>query len=893
MNQKVTAIETGEPSTQANNTKTGNAKPEQSKPSHWQMAWRLLLREWRSGDLNLLASALILAVMTVALTAFIADRLQGGMEQQAAQLMGGDLVLRSPRAVPEPWLEQARQQQLTVVKTVEFASMVASDEGFQLSAVKAVQSGYPLKGGLALATSPTDFTPVSSAGRLPASGEVWVDNRLLAALGAAVGDEVEIGQKLFHIREMIVKEPDRGGGFLSFNPRALINFDDVAATGVIQPGSRVNFRILFAGAPEQIDRYKQWLEPRLEAAHRLLDVREDRPSVGSALDRAQRYLQLTSIGAVILSGVAVAMAAGRFARRRQDTVAVMASLGHAPRVMSAIYQRMLLVLGLLAAIVGASLGYLIQSVAVSLVADLLPVYLPAASWQPWVLAVGTGVLLLMGFASAPLLQLKNVSPLRVFRRDLDMATPSTLMVYGLAVLALVVLVYWYSGDLKLTFWLTLGLALVLSLAAVITLGLFRVLKVVGPGLSTRPRLAIRSLYSHRQTALPQVLAFGLVLMVVALVALIRSDLLVSWQQQLPSNAPNYFAINIQPYEQDSFAQALDEAGVQRSPLYPMVRARLTLINQQPAIEMVPEKGREYNALHRELNLTWRSTLPDDNKVIDGRWWSEDLHWTPTVVNGPVSADNSNSTAQVTTQNRGSAQQQLMPLSLESEMVKHLGLKLGDQLTFTLAGQKIEGYIDNVRTVNWDNFKPNFYVIAPPGALDNLPQTSLASFHLPADKQQLVPKLVGAFPAVSLLDIGQILAQVRQILQQVTLAIEVMLGFTLLCGLVLLLAAVKNSLDDRLREGALYRTLGASGRLIRQIQCTEFILLGVLAGVLALMGSELTAFLLYSNLFDLDYSLSFTHWLLLPLSGGVIITAAGMWGTRQVILQPPLQVLRSG
>lgn len=881
MNQKVTAIETEGTSTQASNTKTGQkAKPEQSKPSHWQMAWRLLLREWHSGDLNLLASALILAVMTVALTAFIADRLQGGMEQQAAQLMGGDLVLSSPRAVPEEWLQQAEQQQLNVVRTMEFASMVASDEGFQLSAVKAVQSGYPLKGELALAASTTDFTPTSSAGRLPAGGEVWMDNRLLAALGVAVGDEVEIGQKLFNIREMIVKEPDRGGGFLSFNPRALINFDDVAATGVVQPGSRVNYRVLFGGAPEQIDAYKQWLKPQLEAAHRLLDVREDRPSVGSALDRAQRYLQLTSIGAVILSGVAVAMAAGRFARRRQDTVAVMASLGHAPRIMSAIYQRMLLVLGVLAALVGAGLGYLIQSVAVSLVSELLPVYLPAASWQPWVLAVGTGVLLLMGFASAPLLQLKNVSPLRVFRRDLDMATPSTLMVYGLAVLALVVLVYWYSGDLKLTFWLTLGLALVLSLAAVITLGLFRVLKVVGPGLSTRPRLAIRSLYSHRQTALPQVLAFGLVLMVVALVALIRSDLLVSWQQQLPSNAPNYFAINIQPYEQEEFAQTLDEAGIQRSPLYPMVRARLTLINQQPAIEMVPEKGREYNALHRELNLTWRSTLPDDNKVIDGRWWSEDLRWTPTKVNG-------------TTQNTGAAQQNLMPLSLESEMVEHLGLKLGDQLTFTLAGQKIEGYIDNVRTVNWDNFQPNFYVIAPPGALDNLPQTSLASFYLPADKQQLVPKLVGAFPAVSLLDIGQILAQVRQILQQVTLAIEVMLGFTLLCGLVLLLAAVKNSLDDRLREGALYRTLGASGRLIRQIQCTEFILLGVLAGVLALMGSELTAFLLYSNLFDLDYSLSFTHWLLLPLSGGVIITAAGMWGTRQVILQPPLQVLRSG
>ncbi len=847
-------------------------------PGRWPMAFKLLLREWRSGDLNLLASALILAVMTVALTAFVADRLQRGMEQQAAQLMGGDLVLRSSRIVPESWLEEARAQQLTVVPTIEFASMAASDNGFQLSAVKAVETGYPLKGGLGLATSKDDYTPVNSGGRLPAPGEVWIDSRLLAALDVQLGDEIEIGQKLFKITEVIVKEPDRGSGFLSFNPRALIRYSDVAATGVVQPGSRVYYRFLFGGAPEQVEVFKPWLKSQLEPSHRLLDVREDRPSVGAALDRAQRYLQLTSIGAVILSGVAVAMAAARFARRRQDTVAVMASLGHASRVMSGIYQRMLLVLGLVSALIGASLAYLIQMTGINLVADMLPIYLPDPSWQPWLLAIGTGILLLMGFASAPLMQLRNVSPLRVFRRDLDMATPSSVMVYSLALSALVFLVYWYSSDWRLTLWLTLGLILVLSLSAVITLALFRVLKRVGPALPTKPRLAIRSLYSHKQTALPQVLSFGLVLMIVALVALIRSDLLVSWQQQLPSNAPNYFAINIQPYEREGFSQALDDAGIKRSPLYPIVRARLTDINQQPAMDVVSESGKKNNALRRELNLTWRQTLPDDNHVIAGEWWDESLHW-QTVK---TSLDSSES--QVAP---------LMPLSLEAELADDLGLKIGDQLTFTLAGQNIEGEVRSVRTVNWDNFQPNFYVIAPPGSLDHLPQTAMASFYLPEDNTTLVPQLVRGFPAVSLLDISQILQQVRQILQQVTLAIEVMLGFTLLCGLVLLLAAVKNSLDDRLREGALYRTLGASGNLIRQIQCMEFALLGVLAGVLALMGSELTAFLLYRNLFDLDYSLSFTHWLLLPVAGGVIITAAGMWGTRHVTLQPPLQVLRSG
>ena len=847
-------------------------KGTKGKVARWPMAFKLLAREWRSGDLNLLFAALVLAVMTVALTGFIADRLQRGMEQQAGQLMGGDLVLRTPREIDEGWLQEARDRGLQAVPTLEFASMVAGDNGFQLSAVKAVGGGYPLKGGLELEkdfrTQPQDVSAdyVDSDGKLPASGEVWVDRRLLTALNATIGGEVEIGQKLFTITRIIHKEPDRSGGFMSLNPRSLINFSDVAETGVVQPGSRVRFRYMFAGDLQRVDSFKDWLEPQLKPSHRLLDIQEDRPSVGSALDRAQRYLQLASIGAVILSGVAVAMAAGRFARRRQDTVAVMASFGFAAPVMGGIYLRLLLILGVIAALCGAMLGYLLQLAGLSLVADVLPVYLPPAGWQPWGLSIGTGILLLMGFAGAPLRQLRDVSPLRVFRRDLDLASPSSVMVYGLALFALVVMIYWYSADARLTLWLTLGLVTVMGLSAVLTLGLFRLLKLIGPKLPMRPRLAVRSLYSHKQTALPQVMAFGLVLMVVALVALIRNDLLASWQQQLPQTAPNYFAINIQPHERDDFIARLDQAEVKRSPLYPIVRGRLSEINALPAREAVPDNAKEDNALHRELNLTWGSDLPDGNQVIAGRWWGEDYQARP---------------------------DKMIPLSLESGMAERLSLEMGDTLSFDLAGQVITGEVANIRQVNWDNFQPNFYVIAPPGVLENMPQTLLASFFLSDEQRRIVPDLVRVFPAVSLLDISQILEQVRQILVQVTLAIEVMLGFTLLSGLVLLLAAVKNSLDERLREGALYRTLGASATMIRSIQRYEFVLLGTVAGLLALMGSELTAYLLYLNLFDLDYSLSFTHWLVLPLSGAVIITLAGLWGTRFVVRQPPLQVLRAG
>ena len=853
----------------APSAKTASSVP---RTARWPMAAKLLLREWRSGDLNLLFVALLLAVMTVALTGFIADRLQRGMEQQAAQLMGGDLVLRSPRAIDDSWLQQARDRGLRAVPSIEFASMAAGDNGFQLSAVKAVGSGYPLKGGLELEQDyrlqrqDVAVEYVDSDGLLPGPGEIWIDRRLLRGLNAAIGGEVEIGRKLFTITRIIHKEPDRSGGFMSLNPRALIRFSDVADTGVVQPGSRVRYRYLFAGDLARVDDFKQWLEPRLEPSHRLLDIREDRPSVGAALDRAQRYLQLASIGAVLLSGVAVAMAAGRFARRRQDAVAVMASLGFAAPVMSSIYLRLLLLLGLAAALSGALVAFALQWLGVQLVADLLPVYLPPAGWQPWALAIGSGLLLLLGFAGAPLGQLRRVSPLRVLRRDLQMASPSAALVYGLALAVLMLMIYWYSADARLTLWLSLGLVLVLVLSAGLTLGLFRLLKGIGPALPMRSRLAVRSLYSHKQTALPQVIAFALVLMVVALVALIRNDLLTSWQQQLPETAPNYFAINIQPYEQEAFAAELDAAGVQRSPLYPIVRGRLSQINDQPARDAVPAGAREDNALHRELNLTWRAQLPDDNQVISGDWWPQNYR-----------------------QQAGAE----IPLSLESGMAERLSLGLGDRLSFDLAGQTVTGTVTNIRQVNWDNFQPNFYVIAPPGVLEPMPQTFLASFFLSAEQQALVPKLVQAFPAVSLLDISQILAQVRQILVQVTLAIEVMLGFTLLSGLVLLLAAVRNSLDERLREGALYRTLGASGAMIRSIQRTEFLLLGAVAGVLALIGSELTAFLLYRNLFDLDYSLSLTHWLALPLSGAVIITAAGLWGTRAVVKQPPLQVLRAG
>lgn len=835
-----------------------------SQPSAWQLAWRLLLREWRSGDLNLLASALILAVMTVAITAFVADRLQRGMTQQAAQLMGGDLVIQSPRPLPDHWLTLAHQQSLKAAPQLEFASMLASDTGFQLAAVKAISQGYPLKGELLLRTE-TQASPESSQGQIPHSGEVWVDLRLLTALGAALGDEVEIGQKLFRITALIQQEPDRSGGFMSFNPRAMINLADVPDTGVVQPGSRVTWRLMLAGALVDVERYKSAISPQLEPAHRLLDVREDQPSVGSALDRAQRYLQLTSIGAVILSGVAVALAAARFARRRLDTVAVLSGFGHSPQFLMAIYSRLLLSLGVITALIGAGLGFLLQTTAVSLFQDLLPVQLPAAGWQPWLLAMGTGQLLLLGFARAPLQTLQNVSPMRILRRDLDPASASSISTYGLALIALVALVYWYSGDWRLTLWLSLGLLLVITISASLTHWIVKGLHRLEPKLSVRPRLALRSLYSHRKTALPQVLAFALVLLVVALVSIVRNDLLDSWQQQLPSTAPNHFALNIQPHEQRAFEQALDQAEVQHSPLYPIVRARLTLINQQAALEQVPEQAREDNALQRELNLTWRSTLPDDNQVVAGQWWPEEYQAHP---NNPA------------------------PLSIEAALAERLGLRLGDQLEFQLAGQKIEGVVHNLRTVNWDNFQPNFYVITPPGVLESLPQTLLASFYLAPEQQSLVPQLVQQFPAVSLLDIGQILQQVRQILQQVTMAIEVMLLFTLFCGLVLLLAAVKNSLDERLREGALYRTLGASGRMIRQIQGLEFVTLGLLSGTLAVVGSELTAYLLYRQLFDLDYSLSFTHWLILPLVGAVIITSAGLWGTRHVLNLPPLQVLRA-
>ena len=822
------------------------------------LAWRLLKRESRAGELRVLLFALAVAAATSTAVAAFSERLTLALGQQTTALLGADLVLSSANPIADDWLQQAEALQLRHTNTIEFASMAVSDNGLQLVSVKAVGADYPLRGAVRIAAEP--FGPETDAQNMPQAGEIWVEARLLSSLQLTRGDRLRIGDVELRVTELLGFEPSRGGDFLNLSPRVLMHLDDVARANVIQPGSRVSFRALFAGEAAALSAFRAELEPQLSEQQQLLDVRTGRPAIGNALDKAERYLGLASLVAIALAGVAVAMAARRYASRHFDLCALLRCLGAVQADIVALYLYQMLVLGVLGSSFGALLGFFGQIGLVALLADLFPLAPPPAGPLPVLLGIATGLVTLCGFALPPVLRLRSVPPLRVLRRDLSPLPARAWLVYGLALLTLFALMWRFTRDLQLTLTVAggaaLGTVILLALAWLLLSSTHRLRHRVGAAW----RFGINSLWRRTAASAGQIFAFGLVLMAMSLTALLRTDLLSSWQTQLPDDAPNYFAINILPHEQTRMAEALRTAGVHSAPVYPVVRGRLIGINNAPVRMTVSKEAQSDNALHRELNLTWSATLPSDNRIIAGRWLDA----------------------------QPDRQQQV---SVEAKLAKRLNIQVGDELDFTIAGESLRVVVTSLRSVEWDSFQPNFYMIFPPGLLDGYASTAMTSFHLAADKTSVLLGLVRDFPAVTLLDVGMLLEEVRRILNQVTLAVEYILGFVLLASLAVLFAVLAASHDDRLHEGALLRALGARHSQIRAGHLAEFALLGFLAGLLAACGTELIAWLLYQRVFNLDYSLKWPVWLIAPASGVIVITLAGYLNTRRVLTVSPLAYLR--
>ncbi len=821
------------------------------------MAWRFLRRDWRAGELSILVLALVIAVAATTAIGFFTDRLQRAMRQQSAELLGADLVLKSPRPVERAWLEEARSRHLGVAKLLEFPSVVLHGEALQLSSVRAVAPGYPLRGTLRTATEVDG--EATDTHEVPAEGEAWVEARLLPLLQAQLGDSLTLGHQALRITRILAFEPGSAGNFAALSPAVLVRRSDAERAGILAPGSRVTYGVQFAGTPSDISDFKRWLTPQLSPSMLLRDVHEGRPAIGAALDRTERYLGLASLAAVLLAGVAVAMGARRYSERHFDVSAMLRCLGATQRDLVGLYLRQLLLMGLLGSTMGVVLGYAAHLGLLLLLRGLLPGTLPQPGPWPALLGFFTGLLMLAGFALPPVLRLREVPALRVLRRELTPLPLRAWLVYGAALGAMTLLLWRYTDSAALTLSVLGGTLLALLVFGALAWALLRSSRVLVYGTGVAWRYGLLTLWRRPTLAIGQILAFGLVLMAMALVTLLRSDLLTTWSAQLPASAPNHFVINVLPEEVGAFNAFLQAHHISSAALFPMVRGRLSAVNGVP-VGKRPGYG-EDETTRRELNLTWSSALPQDNALVGGHWWAPKDSGQPEV-------------------------------SVEEGVATRLGIALGDALTFDFGGDNpLTATVTSLRKVQWDSFKPNFFVIFPPGVIEHYPATYVTSFYLPPTERTLMAQMVRQYPAVTVIDLAPLMDQVRTILAQVTLAVEYVLVGVLLAGFAVLYASLQSSLDERLYEGALLRTLGASRAQLRAGHLAEYALLGFLAGLFAAASTEFIAWLLYTRVFHLAAHFHWLLWLLLPPTGALLVGIAGFWGTRRVVDQSPLVVLR--
>ncbi|WP_095095607.1 ABC transporter permease [Pseudomonas sp. Irchel 3A5] len=824
------------------------------------LATRQLLRDARAGELRVLFFALLVAVAASTAIGYFGARLNGAMLLRATEFLGADLVVEGSSPARPEQIQAGEALKLKHAQIVVFSTVIATDAGIQLSSIKAVDGVYPLRGEL---KSAADLYQPEEVSRGPKPGEAWAESRLLPAVDLKVGDDIDVGSKTLKLTRVLTYEPDRAGNFYSLTPRVMINMTDLQATGVVQPGSRVSYRDMWTGPPEALAAYRKAIEPGMEPHQEIKDARDGSQQIGGALGKAERYLNMASLVAVLLAGVAVALSAARFAVRRFDASALMRCLGLSRNEALVLFSLQLAMLGLLAALSGALLGWLAQLALFALLHNLLPATVPPGGVMPALAGIGTGLVALAGFALPPLAALGRVPPLRVLRRDMLPIPASSWLVYGAALLALGLIMWRLSLDLVLTFALLGGGVIAAVVLGGLLLLALKSLRRLLARASLPWRLGLGQLLRYPMAAAGQSLAFGLILLSMGLIALLRGELLDTWQNQLPKDAPNYFVLNVLPDQKDAFSQQISKLSPHAAPLYPVVPGRLLNINDKPVSDFVTKDSRGENATRRDLNLTWSANMPEGNTLTAGNWWP---------ANGETSATPG--------------------VSVEAKLADSLQIKLGDRLNFMIGGMSRDAVVTSLRDVNWDTFQPNFFIIFQPGTLQDLPTTYMTSFYLPAGNDKQIVELSRTFPAISILGVEALLEQVRSILDQVTLAVQFVLLFVLAAGIAVLFSGLQATLDERIRQGALVRALGAERALLIKARRIEFGLLGAVSGLLAALGCELVTFALYRYAFNLDWA-PHAWLLLLPVIGALLVGGAGVFGTRRALNVSPLTVLRDG
>ncbi len=823
-----------------------------------RLALRMLARDWRAGELTVLGIALMLAVAALTSVGFLTDRVEQALKLESHQLLGGDLLLTADHPWSDDYRKEAAQRGLLLAESATFPSMVRFGDTAQLADIKAVTPGYPLRG--ALRNAPALNAPDAETKAVPARGEFWPDERLATALALVPGNALQLGGLSGTIGPVLTLEPDRGMNVFALAPRLLINHADLGATGLIQNGSRVAYRLHLAGEASLVRAYETWAKTRLGRGEKLESLDNARPEIRNMTERAQRFLRLAALLAVILAAVAVALAAERFLRRHLDGCAVMRCMGAREAQLLAIHGGEFLLFGLAATVAGCLVGYGVQAALQQLLAGLLVAKLPAPSLLPWLHGLLVGLTLIAGFALPPLLRLKRVPTIRVLRREWSGAEPASIGAYLVGAGVLAALMLWMAGELRLGFIVLAGFVAALgffALMARLLLALLGRLRPAGNGYGWRHGLV--NLRRRLSATLVQSVALSLGLTALLLLTVARGDLLASWQSKVPPNAPNRFVINIQPDQRVAIADFFATRGLPAPALEPMVRGRLVQVNDKPVGPESYTDDRAQRLVDREFNLSWSALLPAGNAISGGRW------------HGATAAPE---------------------FSVEQGLAETLNLKLGDRLVYDIAGNRVDAVVTSLRKLEWDSMRVNFFVMAPPGVLDAFPTSYITSFHLPTDKAALIPELVRAFPNLTVIDVATLVKQLHATLDQVSRAVQLVFGFAVLAGLAVLYAALQASADERRHELAVLRALGARRRQLAGALLAEFAALGALAGLLAGIAASLIGWGLARFAFRLDYLPQPELWLIGLVAGMALVLAAGWLGVSALLRQPAMPALRA-
>jgi len=823
-----------------------------------RLAFRMLLRDWRAGELRVLALAIVVAAGSVASVAFFADRVWQALTREAHQVLGADVLLIADHPWAPDFRDEILRRGLRRAESVSFVSMARAGDETQLAAVKAVTPGYPLRGKLRVAPGLNASDAETDA--VPQRGKVWLEERLMAALKVRAGDSIGLGEARFTVGAVLTLEPDRGVSFMNIAPRLMMHRDDLPATGLIQTGSRITYQLLGAGEHGRVQQFERWAGPRLGRGERMESLENARPEVRSGLERAQAFLGLTAMLAVVLAAVAIALGTRRYTQRHLDGYAVMRCLGAGQKQLFALFAWEFLLLALLASLAGCVLGFLVQGFIAWWLAELMRGALPQPGLAPALQGIATGLALLLGFALPPLLQLKEVPALRVLRREVGPPRQSALAVYMLGFAAVFALLLWQAGELKLGAYVFGGFAAAFGLYAAIGYGALQVVGRLGRAGSVSWRYGLANLLRRPRANTVQIVALAVGLAAILLLTFIRADLLESWRKRLPPDAPDRFVVNIQPDQLKPLAEFFERNGVKSPEAFPMVRARLVAVNgrQVSAADYADDRARRQ--IEREFNITYLSKLPPDNEVSEGAWFTpEDL--------------------------AGGA------ISVEHWIAERLGIHRGDRLEFLAADRSFSAPVTSLRKLDWDSMRPNFFFITTPRLLDDFPASYMTSFQAPAGDARLAVRLSQQFPNVTVIDVTALLRQVQSVTDQLIGAVQLVFLFALAAGMLVLYAALLATQDERTHEAAVMRALGASRAQVLAAQRAEFAVLGATAGLLASLGATAIGWTLAARVFQLDYESNGWIFLAGPALGLVCILANAWAGARAALSRPPMAALR--